>query len=64
MSLTGEIEHLRQEWQDALGYLLGYIDEEQWEDAIVSYGDASRVDLNLHTLTLLTILFSTKKYGM
>ena len=41
MSLTGEIEHLRQEWQDALGYLLGYIDEEQWEDAIVSYGDAS-----------------------
>tara|TARA_Y100001963_G_scaffold31792_1_gene43829 strand:+ start:4693 stop:4881 length:189 start_codon:yes stop_codon:yes gene_type:complete len=46
MSLTGEIEHLRQEWQDALGYLLGYIDEEQWEDAIVSYGDASNFEDN------------------
>ena len=46
MSLTGEIEHLRQEWQDALGYLLGYIDEEQWEDAIVSHGDASNFEDN------------------
>ena len=47
MSLTGEIEHLRQEWQDALGYLLRYIDEEQWEDAIVSYGDAAHFDENV-----------------
>ena len=44
MSLTAEIEDLRQEWQDALCYLLGYIDEETWEDAIITYGDSSNLD--------------------
>ena len=46
MSQVADIQDLRQEWQDALGYLLGYIDEEQWEDAIVSYGDASNFEDN------------------
>jgi hypothetical protein len=46
MSLTGEIEHLRQEWQDALGYLLGYIEDETWEDAIITYGDAATFEEN------------------
>ena len=46
MSLTGEIEHLRQEWQDALGYLLGYIEDETWEDAIITYGDAATFEDN------------------
>lgn len=46
MSLTAEIEDLRQEWQDALCYLLGYIEDETWEDAIITYGDASTFNEN------------------
>ena len=46
MSLTGEIEHLRQEWQDALSYLLGYIEDETWEDAIITYGDSATFNEN------------------
>ena len=45
-NIASDIEDLRQEWQDALCYLLGYIDEEQWEDAIVSYGDAANFEDN------------------
>ena len=46
MSLTAEIEDLRQEWQDALCYLLGYIEDDTWEDAIITYGDASTFNEN------------------
>tara|TARA_R100000329_G_C7550097_1_gene194363 strand:- start:6 stop:194 length:189 start_codon:yes stop_codon:yes gene_type:complete len=46
MSLTAEIEDLRQEWQDALSYLLGYIEDETWEDAIITYGDAATFNEN------------------
>ena len=46
MSLTAEIEDLRQEWQDALCYLLGYIEDETWEDAIITYGDSATFNEN------------------
>ena len=46
MSQVADIEDLRKEWQDALCYLLEKIDEEDWEDAIVSYGDAATFEEN------------------
>ena len=46
MSLTAETEDLRQEWQDALCYLLGYIEDETWEDAIIPYGDSATFNEN------------------
>ena len=46
MSQVAEIEDLRQEWQDALSYLLGYIEDETWEDAIITYGDSATFNEN------------------
>ena len=46
MSQVAEIEDLRQEWQDALSYLLGYIEYESWEEAIITYGDAATFNEN------------------
>ena len=46
MSQVADIQDLRQEWQDALCYLLGYIDEETWEDAIITYGDSATFNEN------------------
>ena len=46
MSQVADIQDLRQEWQDALSYLLGYIDEETWEDAIITYGDSATFNEN------------------
>lgn len=46
MSQVADIQDLRQEWQDALCYLLGYIEDETWEDAIITYGDASTFNEN------------------
>ena len=46
MSQVAEIEDLRQEWQDALCYLLGYIEDETWEDAIITYGDSATFNEN------------------
>ena len=46
MSQVADIQDLRQEWQDALCYLLGYIEDETWEDAIITYGDAATFEDN------------------
>ena len=61
MSQVADIQDLRQEWQDALGYLLRYIDEEQWEDAIVSYEDAAHFDENVDIRRAIFKLW--RKYG-
>lgn len=46
MSQVADIQDLRQEWQDALCYLLGYIEDETWEDAIITYGDSATFNEN------------------
>ena len=46
MSQVADIQDLRQEWQDALAYLLGYIEYESWEEAIITYGDSATFNEN------------------
>ena len=61
MSQVADIQDLRQEWQDALGYLLRYIDEETWEDAIITYGDSATFNENADIRRAIFKLW--RKYG-